>query len=100
MTTESKSGEDSRAILIGVSAYEDADFPPIRAARNSLMAMRRTLADPELCGWNPEEITVISNPHSASDLAVQVTNLARATDGVLMIITSDMASCLDVGNCV
>jgi hypothetical protein len=49
------------------------------------MAMRRTLADPELCGWNPEEITVISNPHSASDLAVQVTNLARATDGVLMI---------------
>lgn len=85
MTTEPKSGEKSRAILIGVSAYEDADFPPIRAARNSLTAMRQTLADLELCGWNPEEITVISNPHSASDLAVQVTNLARATDGVLMI---------------
>jgi hypothetical protein len=85
VTGEPKNGKKSHAILIGVSAYEDADFPSIRAARNSLMAMRRMLADPELCGWNPEEITVISNPHSARDLAVQVTNLARATDGVLMI---------------
>ena len=85
MATEPKSGEESRAILIGVSAYEDEEFPPIRAARNSLTAMRRVLADPELCGWKPEEIIVINNPHSASDLAVQVTNLARATDGVLMI---------------
>ena len=79
MTTEPKSGEESRAILIGVSAYEDEEFPAIRAARNSLTAMRQVLADPELCGWKPEEITVINNPHSASDLAVQVTNLARAT---------------------
>jgi hypothetical protein len=99
VTTEPKSGEESRAILIGVSAYEDAEFPPIRAARNSLMAMRRALADPELCDWKPEEITVIGNPHSASDLAVQVTNLARATDGVLMIYYVDTASCLGAGNC-
>jgi hypothetical protein len=85
VTTEPKSGEESRAILIGVSAYEDAEFPPIRAARNSLTEMNRVLTDSELCGWRPEEITVISNPHFASDLAVQVTNLARATTGVLMI---------------
>jgi len=85
VTTEPKSEEKSRAILIGVSAYEDAEFPSIRAARKSLTAVHRMMSDPKLCGWNPEDITVITNPHSASDLAVKVTNLARATDGVLMI---------------
>jgi hypothetical protein len=85
MTIESQAEDESRAILIGVSAYEDAEFPPIRAARNSLTAMHRMLTDPELCGWKPETIMVISNPSSASDLAVQITNLARAAKGVLMI---------------
>jgi hypothetical protein len=28
----------SRAVLIGVSAYEYTEFPPVRAARNSLGA--------------------------------------------------------------
>jgi Caspase domain len=85
MATEPGPYAGSRAILIGVSAYEDPQFPPIRAARNSLAGMRRVLAEPSLCGWPPETITTISNPESAADLAVQITNLARATRGVLLI---------------
>ena len=76
---------DSRAVLIGVSAYEYAEFPPIRAARNSVQAMQSLLADPALCGWPPELITVIANPISAGDLAARIADLAEATTGVLLL---------------
>ena len=75
---------DSRAVLIGVSAYEYAEFPPIRAARNSVQTMQSLLADPALCGWLPELITVIANPISAGDLAARIADLAEATTGVLL----------------
>jgi hypothetical protein len=75
----------SRAVLIGVSAYEYADFPPIIAARNSLRAMHSLLADPVLCGWRPELITVIADPISAADLADRVADLAETTTGVLLL---------------
>ena len=58
----------SSAILVGVSAYEYAELPPIRAARNSLQAMRSMLADPELCGWPRGQLRVIANPLSAEEL--------------------------------
>jgi len=76
---------DSRAVLIGVSVYEYAEFPPIRAARNSLQAMQSLLADPALCGWRPELITVIANPISAADLADRIADLAETTTGVLLL---------------
>ena len=85
MTTESGPPAGSHAVLIGVSAYEHAEFPPIRAARNSLRAMRELLSDPALCGWPPERVTVIANPLSAADLAGQVTDLAETTTGVLLL---------------
>src|SRR5690242_17324644 len=72
----------SRAVLVGVSAYEYAEFPPIRAARNSLEAMSSLLSDPALCGWPPEWITVIANPISAVDLATTIADLAEGTTGV------------------
>ena len=75
----------SRAVLVGVSAYEYAEFPPIRPARNSLEAMCSLLADPALCGWPPEWITVIANPISAVDLATQIADLAESTTGVLLL---------------
>ena len=77
---------DSNAVLIGVSDYYHSDeFPPIRAARNSLQAMRAMLADPALCGWPPGQVTVIENPDSAADLADQVADLAESTTGVLLL---------------
>jgi Caspase domain len=85
MTSEAGQLTGSRAVLIGVSAYEYAEFPPIRAARNSLQAMRTLLADPALCGWPPEQVTVIPNPISAADLATNIADLAENTAGVLLL---------------
>ena len=76
---------ESRAILVGVSAYEYAEFPPARAARNSLHAMRSLLADPALCGWPPDRITVIANPLSAADLAKDIADLAEDASGALLL---------------
>ena len=85
MTADDIVPAGSCAVLIGVSAYEYAGFPPIRAARNSLQAMRCLLADPALCAWPPESIAVIANPISADGLAAQIADLARATTGVLLL---------------
>ena len=75
----------SHAVLIGVSAYEYADFPPVRAARNSVQAMRSVLSDPALCGWPDGQITAITNPVSAAALASTLADLAEATTGVLLL---------------
>lgn len=77
----------SRAVLIGVSAYEDPEFPGLRAARNSVDAMQAMLSDPRLCGWPAGQVTVIRNPVSATELALQVAELAKGTgrDGVLLV---------------
>ena len=75
----------SAAILIGVSAYEYAEFPPIRAARNSLQAMRSMLTDPELCAWPASQVRTIANPISAADLTAEITGVAVATTGVLLL---------------
>ncbi len=75
----------SAAILIGVSAYEYAEFPPIRAARNSLQAMHSMLTDPELCGWPASQVRTIANPISAADLSAEIAEVAVATTGVLLL---------------
>lgn len=83
MLTDLSGFANSRAVLVGVSAYEYNEFPPIRAARNSLQAMRDILTDPALCGWPPERVTVISNPTSASDLANRLADLAEEAADVI-----------------
>ena len=85
MSTDAGLLAGSRAVLVGVSAYEYAEFPPIRAARNSLEAMSSLLSDPGLCAWPPEWITVIANPISAAGLATQIADLAESTTGVLLL---------------
>ena len=93
----------SSAILIGVSAYEYAEFAPVRAARNSLQAMRSLLADPALCGWAPGQLRVITNPISAGDLNAEIAEVAAATTGVLLlyyaghgVLSADGELCLSV----
>ncbi|MBU3066404.1 type VII secretion protein EccCb [Nocardia sp. NEAU-G5] len=85
MGAEPKVPAGSRAVLVGVSAYEHAEFSPILAARNSLTAMRELLTDPQLCGWQPEQVTVIPDPSSTVNLAEQVSDLAEACTGVLLL---------------
>ena len=85
MTADAGPPAGSHAVLIGVSEYEDAEFPPIRAARNSLQAMQSLLADPTLCGWPPELITVITGPISAAGLALSIADITETTTGVLLL---------------
>jgi Caspase domain len=83
MTTNQDGFAGSRAVLVGVSEY--AEFPVIRAAHNSLLAMRDLLSDPALCGWPPGRITIIPDPDSAAGLAAQVADLAEDTTGVFLL---------------
>jgi Caspase domain len=85
MWTEPVEGRDFHAVLIGVSAYEHAEFPPVPAARNSVQAMKALLSDPALCGWLPDQISVIMDPVSASDVAAQIADLAESITGVLLL---------------
>ena len=77
---------DSRAVLIGVSTYDDeTGFAPVPAARNSLRAMRALLCDPLVCGWPPERVTVIDDPGSPTDLENQLADAAEETAGELLV---------------
>ncbi len=76
---------DSRAVIIGVSSYEDPAFPPIPAAANSLAGMLDVLTDPRLCGWPTDRVEVITNPVNPGRLAQHLRRLARNTQGVLLM---------------
>ncbi|WP_113702073.1 caspase, EACC1-associated type [Nonomuraea lactucae] len=75
----------SRAILIGVSAYDDQAFRPLPAAANSLEGLRRVLTDPALGGWPEERITFIRDPADAAGLVRTLRRLARDTTDVLLV---------------
>lgn len=75
----------SQAVLIGVSAYEDPEFTPIGAARNSVEAMRELLTDAALCGWPADQVTVILNPPSATEMASRLADVAEQTTGTLLV---------------
>ncbi|MEV4313574.1 caspase family protein [Actinocrispum sp. NPDC049592] len=76
---------DSRAIIIGVSSYQDSAFPQIPAAANSLAGMRDILTDPQLCGWPEDRVEVIANPVNPGRLAQRLRRIARDTRGVLLL---------------
>ncbi|MFD1539581.1 caspase, EACC1-associated type [Nonomuraea guangzhouensis] len=75
----------SRAILIGVSAYDDKAFRPLPAAANSLDGLHQVLTDPNLCGWPAEQITLIPNPADVAGLVRTLRRLARDTTDVLLV---------------
>jgi len=85
MTAETGAPVGSRAVLIGVSAYEYAELTPIRAARNSLDAMQSLLTNPELCGWPPELVTTITNPVYAPDMVGRIADVAEEATGALLM---------------
>jgi S-DNA-T family DNA segregation ATPase FtsK/SpoIIIE len=85
MSHEAGPPGSSRAVLIGVSEYQDAQFPAIPAARNSLEGMRDMLTSATLCHWAPTSVTVIPNPVSVTDLANQLTDLSEEARGALLV---------------
>ena len=75
----------SRAVLIGVSSYDDARLASIGAECGSVDALRALLSDPMLGLWPPGQVTVILEPDSASDLAERIAELAAGTTGTLLL---------------
>src|SRR5579859_5612375 len=75
----------SRAVLIGTAAYQDAGFLQLPAAANSLAGVQQVLTDPGLCGWLPDQVTVMENPTDARRVVQALRQLARGTKGVLLI---------------
>ncbi|MFF3068801.1 caspase family protein [Kitasatospora sp. NPDC057936] len=75
----------SHALLIGVPDYEHPEFPPVPAARTSLLAMGDLLRDGALCGWEDHQVTVIDNASSADELAIRVADVAEKATGILLL---------------
>lgn len=75
----------SMAVLIGTSAYQDAAFPAVPAAANSVTGLREVLTDPRLCGWPPERILVIRDATDSRRLVQRLRRLAKETHDVLVL---------------
>ena len=75
----------SRAVLIGVSEYQNSTFTPIPAAFNNVASLKRMLADPMVSGWPHDRISVVFNPMYPGSLATTLDELAQAADDVLLI---------------
>jgi serine/threonine protein kinase len=59
------------ALVIGVGAYKQADrIAPLRYATRDAKALARLLIDPEICGFPPEQVTVLTQKHARRDKVV------------------------------
>ncbi|NBE95088.1 hypothetical protein FE391_18685 [Nonomuraea sp. KC401] len=83
--SESRDFSASRAVLIGVSDYDDPEFLPVPAARNSLDAVYEVLTDSDLCGWPEGRVTMIRNPSNAGRLAAQLRSIAADAHDIFML---------------
>lgn len=75
----------SRALLIGVSTYQDPGFPSVPAAENSLQGVHRMLVDEELGGWSDDQVTRILNPVDCRRVMSDLRRHAQNTNGVLLL---------------
>lgn len=82
---EPGSGLPSRALLIGVSRYDDARLPPRGTACRGVNALRGQLSDPVVGLLPARQVTVILDPDSASDLAKRIADVAADTVGALLL---------------
>lgn len=73
----------SRAVLVGVHTYEHLD-QQLPAVANNLAALKGCLTDSEIWGLPQENVAVVPQPASASDVVDGVVDaVAAATDTVL-----------------
>ncbi|WP_149830497.1 caspase, EACC1-associated type [Streptomyces tailanensis] len=83
--TEPIDRSGSRALLIGVSTYQDPDFPSVPAAGNSLQGMRQMLVDEELGGWSNDQVLPIPDPVDCRRVMSDLRRHAQNTSGVLLL---------------
>jgi osmoprotectant transport system substrate-binding protein len=76
---------ESLSVLIGTSEYQDARFPALPAADNSLEGMWQILTKDELCGWPARQVKKLSNESDNRHLGVKLSKWARNTTGVFLL---------------
>jgi WD40 repeat protein len=77
--------DGSRALLIGVPHYQDAEYRSYTAVGNSVDGMYQLLVESGLGGWREEQVEKITNPASAGQLMGRLRQLAAETTGVLLL---------------
>lgn len=75
----------SRAVLIGVSTYQDPAFPFVPAAEKSLRGVHQMLVDQELGGWSVDQVFPILNPDDCRRVMRDLRHHALNTTGVLLV---------------
>jgi osmoprotectant transport system substrate-binding protein len=76
---------ESLAVLIGTSDYQDAGFPALPAADNSLEGMWQILTNDELCRWPARKVKKLSNESDNRQLGIKLSGWARKTTGVFLL---------------
>ncbi|WP_432840619.1 YqgE/AlgH family protein [Dactylosporangium sp. CA-092794] len=75
----------SRAVLIGVSRYEQ--LPPVPAVAGNLAGLAAALQDPDLWGLPAQRCTVLADPDDPREVSRALRQAARETqpDGLLLV---------------
>ncbi|MDX3714714.1 caspase family protein [Streptomyces europaeiscabiei] len=73
----------SRAVLIGVDAYQSLEDLP--AVANNVTQLAALLAAEDLWGLPPENVTVLANPVSKDDVLDAVRDAATEADDALLV---------------
>lgn len=74
----------SRAILIGNATFDHPKIPSLPQARACIDAVGELLAG-DLCGWPPGRVASLPDISDPPQLAVQVRDLVRDADDVLLV---------------
>jgi hypothetical protein len=77
--------DGSRAILIGVPHYQDAEYESYAAVGNSVEGMYQLLVESGLCGWRKEQVKKITDTANSGQLMSRLRELAAETTGVLLL---------------
>src|SRR4051812_17356188 len=86
MATSASSPDRSNsiAILVSTSEYDDRDYTPIPAARNSVLAMRDILVDANLCEWPEDRVVMLQNQRNSGVLASRLREYGEAATDELL----------------
>lgn len=77
--------EASRAVLIGVSVYQDESLPNLPAVAENLVGLRTVLTDPGLSGFSDGAVTVVADPADPGAVMTPIMEaVTEATDLVLV----------------
>ncbi|MFE1172224.1 caspase domain-containing protein [Streptomyces sp. NPDC058773] len=75
----------SYALLIGVSEYQDHEFPEVPAAIHNLAGLRSLLAPSDGGGFPREKCRMVSNPRTGEGMRVAIKRAAESATDVLLL---------------